>query len=239
MANMNTKYFAGKGCLLAGEVKADGSIDVYDYYGDVESIGVQMNVTRQKVIENHSGNNGLGAGWQTEATGTLNIVMRSVQPEHLVFTFQGARTSQAAATGVNQAGVAKNGKLIKLNHIGATVTAVTQGATPAVLDTDYKVYPNVDAIEIITGGVFNEDDAVTITYDHPDQDIVTSTPQSKEWGLIYEGLNLADSSRRVRCTIDKCQPDPGFFDFMSDQHATAPISAEFAPADFDWRTVTA
>lgn len=86
-------------------------------------------------------------------------------------------------------------------HLPSAITAVKKGATTLVANSDYEVRPG--GIVPLSGGtntLVNGDD-LTITYTKADADVVQAlTNSSKEYELVFDGLNEARSGKRTRVT---------------------------------------
>jgi hypothetical protein len=78
------------------------------------------------------------------------------------------------------------------------VTVKDSGSTPATLvsGTDYKVYPEQGAIELLNVTGFTQPFKVDYSYGAAKRLAMFKTAQPEVW-LRFDGLNTADSNKRV------------------------------------------
>lgn len=226
MEQFDSRYFRGQGKLFVGSRTAAGEPDGLVFVGDLSSVDMTPDISRQQVIENVTGQAGVGSSWIEQSAFTLSIVMRSIKPEHLAVALQGANTAKASASVTGEAHTAKLGKFSRLAHTNVSAVTVSgSGGTPTyVADTDYKVHAAAGLIEWLSGGTVTEDTAAEIDYTYADQHHVASAPNNEAKYLVFAGQNSADSDKQTRVEVYKCKLDPGVFSLITSGAAEGTIN---------------
>jgi hypothetical protein len=130
----------------------------------------------------------------------MSATIHDLSAQNLARALYGAASTEATATVTDEAHAdIVIGALIPTNFLPSAITAVKEGATTLVLNSDYTIEPS--GIVCLSGGtnaLANGDD-ITITYTKADQDVVQALVNSgKEYELLFDGLNEARSGKRTR-----------------------------------------
>lgn len=130
----------------------------------------------------------------------MSATLHDLNAQNLARALYGAATTEATGTVTDEAhNDIVIGALIPTNFLPSAITAVKEGATTLVLNSDYTIEPS--GIVCLSGGtnaLANGDD-ITITYTKADQDVVQALVNSgKEYELLFDGLNEARSGKRTR-----------------------------------------
>lgn len=110
-------------------------------------------------------------------------------------------TAAVAGTATDEAAVAYAGGYCKLTKIAKTITNVKSGGTTFTVGTDYELRDGM--LFIPTGSTITNPVAgasnVTVTYAYDAQEKVEAlVSSSKQYELVFIGLNEAQSGKRVR-----------------------------------------
>ena len=222
----DSKYFRGQGKLYIGDRNATtGAPEGLVFVGDVASVELTPNVERGEVIENVTGQGGIGASWLKRASYQLSITMRSIRSDHLALALQGAVTTKAAGSVTNEAATVRLGKASPLAHTNVSTVVVTGvgGAPTYVAGTDYVVHAAEGIIEWLTGGTVTDGLAVEIDYAYAAQDHVGSSPGNLDKYIVFAGINTADNDKQTRCEIYKCKLDPSVPSLVTDNESEMKI----------------
>lgn len=208
-----TRYFNGQGALFMGfrdETVSPAIPTGLDFVGDIVSAEMTPQMERVEVIENVTGQAGVGAAWNTARKYQLTIVFRSLKPEHLARIAHGEVTVNAGGSVTGETHTAYQGKFVFLAH--QNISAVT--VTGATVTTDYIIHADKGALEIVTGGGIADEEVITVAYTYAAEKTVKISPHNQNFWFVFSGLNRADDDKRVRCTIYKCKLDPGTMGFI-------------------------
>ncbi|MFW6077415.1 MAG: hypothetical protein ACOC71_06665 [Hyphomicrobiales bacterium] len=223
----NTKYLAGQGRVYVSPRDAAGEPTGYQYAGDIESLTLSPNVSRTEIVENETGGRAIGASFFTQVNYTLAMANRSIRPDHLALILQGTENPFAAGSVTDESHTAQQNRFIRLARQNVSNVVVTDGdATtydeydPEAETGDYIVHAAAGLVEIVDTGAISDDDPLEIDYDFEAQSRVPANPQNTPVSLLFAGVNMANNER-IRCEIYKCKLDPGSFDLVNAEGASA------------------
>lgn len=217
----NTHYFRGQGPVYIGGRTAAGEPDGLIFIGDVGDVTLEPNVDYTEVIENVTGQGGIGSSSLKRAQFDIKIMMRSVRPDHLALALQGVAIANAGAAVVNQLHTARKGKFVRLQHVKVSAVVVTgPSATPVfTVGTDYVVHADQGLVEIVSTGVIVEGQTLEIDYAYAAQNHVTSNPGNADKYIVFSGKNTANNGKHTRCEIYKVRLDPGAISLITDEES--------------------
>ena len=131
------------------------------------------------------------------------ITMHDMSALNLSRALYGSTSSVTTATVTDEAHNDVNpGEFVATTFMPASITAVKEGATTLVANTDYEV--RAGGIYIIPGGAIAAGDDITITYSKAATDVVQAlTGSGKEYELVFDGLNEARSGKKTRVTAHR------------------------------------
>lgn len=222
----DTKYFRGQGPLFIGGRTAAGEPDGLIFVGDTGEVTLEPKMDFTEVIENVTGQGGIGSSSLKRAQYDIKIMLRSVKPEHLALALQGTTTAKVGASVVNELHTARKGKFVRLKHVKVSTVVVTgPSATPIfTVGTDYVVHAERGMIEIVTTGVIVEAQTLEIDYAYAAQNHVTSNPGNIDKSIVFSGKNTANNDKNTRCEIYKVRLDPGSLSLITEEEAEYSIS---------------
>lgn len=222
----DTKYFRGQGALFMGARSAAGEPDNLVFIGDLGEATMESDVARSEIIENTTGQGGVGSTSMTRVQYNLNIMMRSAKPPHLALALQGAVTEFSGGAVTGTVRTARHGKFVLLNHVKVSSLIVhAVGGTPGYVEgTDYILHADKGMVEIIAGGGIPDNSLIEIPYTYASQDHVTANPSNVDRYLVFAGKNTADNNKQTRCELYKVRLDPGALDLITSEEAEYPIT---------------
>jgi hypothetical protein len=221
----DTHYFRGQGPILIGGRTAAGAPDGLLFVGDMGEVTLEPNVDYTEVIENVTGQGGIGSSSLKRAQFDLKIMMRSIKPVHLAAALQGVATPIAGGSVTNQAHTARQNKFVRLGHVNVSAVTVTgTGGTPThVAGTDYIVHADKGLIEILAAGI-TDGASIEVDYTYAAQTTVTTNPGNTDKYVVFSGKNTANNGKQTRCEIYKVRFDPGALSLITEEESEYTIS---------------
>ncbi len=211
MAIKNYSYL-GKGPIYAGE-KGGALLPV----GNCSSLNfaASENKLTQPDYTRPEGGAASEVSRINEVTGSLTIL--DLSPKNLALGYRGATSIVAGGVSVtDERHTAYVGGLLALDDLpdisdpGTTITVTKDpDGTPAVmvLDTDYEV--TRAGLVVKDGGALSDGDTVGVDYDKTDSVVMQALVESgKEFHLVFDGLNEAQSGKAVTVTAHRIKFSP-------------------------------
>lgn len=216
----DTKYFRGQGKLFIGGRTTAGEPDGLIFVGDVGEVTLEPKIDFTEVIENVTGQGGIGSSSLKRAQYDLKIMVRSVKPAHLALALQGTATAKTAGTVTNETHTARLGKFLRLQHVKVSAVVVTGvGGTPVfTAGTDYVVHAEEGMVEVL-GGAITEGLLLDVDYTYAAQNHVGSNPGNADKSIVFAGKNTANNDKQTRCEIYKVRLDPGAPPLITEEEA--------------------
>lgn len=139
-----------------------------------------------------------------------SITMHDLNPANVALALLGGSASVSGASVTDEAHTGYKDTFIKLAHPGpyTDVVVTGSGGTPTyVANTDYEVRPG--GIFILAAGAITDATALLVDYTFLTYDKVEAiTFASKEYEIVFDGLNEARSGKRVRVEAYKVRLSP-------------------------------
>lgn len=204
--------FLGKGPVYAGE-RGGALLPVGNC--SALSFAVSENRIAQPDYTNPGGGSANVVSRIDEVTGSLTLL--DLSPRNLALAYRGTTSDVTGGVSVtDERHTAYVGGLLALDDVpdisdpGSTVTVTLDpDGTPSVLtlNTDYEV--TRAGIVILEGGAVSDEDEIGIDYDKADSVIMEALVESgKEYRLVFDGLNEAQSGRAVVVTAHRITFSP-------------------------------
>ncbi len=171
-----------------------------------------------------------GGGNANEYTRISAVAMtadvRDFLAANIAALLRGTSAPASVTPVVDEAHTATQGGLLLLaSGIDPTSVVVTgSGGTPTyTVDTDYIV--SGGGIEIVVGGAIADSTAILVDYTpSAGNKIETLVNSAANYEIFFDGLNDAQSGKKVTVKIHKCKLGPATdFSLISDEHATMPV----------------
>ena len=136
----------------------------------------------------------------------IALTLQSISKENLALALRGTVSSVEADSVVDEAVVATLDGLVPLAHLNASDVVVKNaaGSTTYVLGTDYLV--TGAGIKPLSTGSITENQALKVSYDYPDQDVIEAlTTGAGEYTVYFDGLNEAENNTNVSVVLHKAK----------------------------------
>jgi len=228
MENYDSKYFSGQGPVYVAPRDVNGKPAGLKFIGDLDSAEITPNVEKSTTLENVTGSRGVGSSFIKRSGFNLNLVMRSIKPQHLARALHGSVTTKIAGSATDEAHTAYHDAMISLDHTKVSAVVVTgSGGTPThVENTDYIVHADQGMIEILSTGGITDASAIEIDYSFAAQHHIKIDPNNDEVYIVFGGMNNADNDKQTRCELYKVKLDPSALSMITEDTANMPISGE-------------
>lgn len=177
-----------------------------------------LKITHNEQVEKTPDYDGLGGGTHSELRRIESVgvafVLYDINADNIAMATRGSRTTFASGTVTDEAKKAHTGGLIRLDHPGASSVVVTS-ADGQTTYTGYEV-TGAGALVAETGDLATAIAAlpdptvglpVLVSYNYGEYNKVKPlTEAKKQFGLVFDGLNEADSGKPVIVDIWKVSP---------------------------------
>lgn len=221
------KSYIGKGVVYIKDRSSGG----YRFLANVESL-TQSFETEEKSIPNNTAAGGGKWDSLTRITAARAAAsMYDLSPENLALATNGSVSAIVATPIVDEALTATAlGDIVPTAKIIDTAVApvvkTTDGLTTYTVNTDYTVSPA--GITPLVGGTMVADTGFEVSYTPEAGSAVEMlTAAAKEYTLMVDGLNEADSGKPVRITLHRAKPAAASeISYIGDDFATLPVEFE-------------
>jgi len=174
-----------------------------------------LKITHNEQVEKTPDYDGLGGGTHSELRRIESVgvafVLYDINADNIAMATRGSRTTVASGTVTEESKKAHIGGLIRLDHPGASSVVVT--STDGV--TTYNDYEVTGAGVLVAASgdlatAITDPDAglpVLVSYSYGEYNKVKPlTEAKKQFGLVFDGLNEADSGKPVIVDVWKVSP---------------------------------
>lgn len=222
----DTKYWRGQGAMFIGTRSAAGEPEKFIFAGDLGEALLEPSIERTEVIENVTGQGGIGSTTLKSAQYDLKMMMRSVKSQHLALALQGTATAIAGASVANQSVVAWPGKFLKLQHVKVSAVVVTgAGGTPVyTAGVDYVLNAAMGLIEILPGVTIVDGQLLEVDYTFAAQNHLNTNPANTDYSIMFAGKNTANNDKQTRVEIYKVRLDPTVPPLITEEEAEFPLT---------------
>lgn len=217
----NTEYYSGQGVVYLSEKDTTGNLLGYRDVGNVPDLKLAFSTNNIEHKESRTGNRLVDMRLATDKSATASITLEGFDAETLKVAMYATAAAAAAAVGVEEAVVARLGKVVPLGKIklsnvvikDETETTTYVSGKNYTVDTETGTIYFLTAAEQATAGagatIIADADDLVVTYDHAGQTKVEAFQDSqKTYSLMFLGLNTAKDNEPVRITIPNFRPDP-------------------------------
>ena len=135
-------YYSGQGRLGIGDRNSTtGELKNVIFVGNVTSLTIDVEVTKFEHKESMTGNRAIDLTIIQEKNATFKFTSESLTLDLLALGLYGSKSTVTGAAVVNEVHLARRGYAIPLlfPDISAVSIETVSGATPLVIDVDYKV----------------------------------------------------------------------------------------------------
>lgn len=222
------RTYVGKGKIYIKEFGADAALL---FIGNVSELTFNHEESKQSVPDFTESGGGEWDSIRRIDAVTLQLTKWDILlPANLARLVRGTASAADSVTPiVDEAHTAFEGGLIQLARIpnpDAALTVTYLGSPALVEGADYVRTPS--GIEVVVGGNLADEDPVEISYTPLASDTVEALTESgKQYQLVFEGLNEADSDRPVVINVHKFKPGAATaMSWISQEFLSAPFTGD-------------
>lgn len=201
-----TQAFIGKGSIYIEEIGSDkGLLPI----GNCPDFSLSFGEDKKEMKDSEGQGGGVVASLSriSSVTGTINSF--SFSKENLAMSLRAMFNTEAKSVITDEVHVAKINGFISFKEVPDMSTIVVKddaGTTTFTAGTDYEVKSSGI---VIIGGAITADDDLKISYTGKGVvSIEMLTSSSKEYRLVFDGLNEAQSGEAVEITCHKIKFSP-------------------------------
>ncbi len=217
------RSFMGKGSIYIEEIGADHGLLPF---GNCPELNLAISEDKKPQLDSESAGGGVVQVVSRISAITASIQALSLSPANLALALRGLINHNVGGAVSEEPHKARPGAFVPFDKTPDFTKAVTVkiGATPLVEGTDYQ-YKNA-GILILAAGSVNATTDITVTYTSQDSfDIEGLNSASKEYRVVFDGLNEADSGKPVTVRMHRVKFNPTqALALISDEFATLPLS---------------
>lgn len=225
-------YLSGQGILNLGERGSNGYVKGYDDVGNAPMLEVQTEVKQVDHFESRSGIRAKDSILYTEVGAMLKISLDEFTAKNFGRMLAGTvnTVSGSSVTGetISSTGVVAGQKLHTKYSDISSVTVKDSAGSPATLTgggTDYTIYDAKRGILLINNvSGFTQPFKVDYTY-AAQTDMAGLTDLTKEYALLFEGIDTANQNQKFTLWVHKIKIKPGT--------VVALINQEYSKSDLE------
>lgn len=219
-----TQAFIGKGSIYLEEI--GGSMGLLPF-GNCPELTLAFAEDKKEMKDSEDAGGGVVASVSRIASVTGSISALSISKENIALALRGLVTTESVTGIVDEATVVYEGAFVEFDKVPDITTIVVKdeaGTTTYVAGTDYEVKSS--GITIVAGAGITSGDSLKLSYTPKGAIVVESLATSaKEYRMVFDGLNEADSGNPVELACHKVKFSPAqALSLISDDFATLPLS---------------
>lgn len=224
---MGNKSYMGKGTVYLEEI--GGSTGLLEV-GNCSELNLALNEDKKEQKDYQGAGGGVVNTVSRIDSVTGAITALDITAGNLAKALRGLVATVAGAVQTDEAHTAIAGALTPFTFIrDTTVTPVITGSggTPTyVAGDDYELQNN--GVKMIADGTntFGASGAIEVTYTSADEyRVETLADSGREYKMVFDGLNEADSGKPVLITIHRVKINPAqALDLITEEFATLPMT---------------
>ncbi len=204
-------YFSGQGKLKIAPIAAGVLAAGYRWVGNVPDFKPAFAATKLEHKESYTGQRLPDKTITTELKSTFTATLEDWSPENMALATRGKaqKTTSGAVTGDTSPATLAVGEtwLLKNSNISALVITDSAGTPATVDEDDYIADPVYGTVELVNAGTYVL--PLKAAYTKGVVDVVPFfTEGVQEVALLFEGINTADSNKKVRAELYRVALDP-------------------------------
>ena len=221
---MNKTLFSFQGKVWLAERSSAGKPIKSQWFGNAPQLQIQMNVANTDKTESFSGARMLYGRMAGAKTANINLTLDEWSIPGLALAMYGKELDLPAGTVTEETlpSPLAVGEVVRLEHGFIDDLELVNGATPLVLDTDYRIEsPNAGLLEFLTA----QTDSIDADYEYASTTGVTIfTEQPKEKWLLFDGINT-ETGEAVLIDLFRTQFNPpGDLNVITDEYGNIPLT---------------
>ena len=219
-----TQAFIGKGSIYLQEI--GGNMGLLPF-GNCPELNLAFAEDKKEMKDSEDAGGGVVASVSRIASVTGSISALSISKENIALALRGLITTESVTAVVDEAKVVYQGAFVEFAKVPDTATIIIKSdddVTTYTAGTDYEIKQS--GVVILAGGGISSGDSVKLSYTPKGAVVVESLATSaKEYRMVFDGLNEADSGNPVELVCHKVKFSPAqALALISDDFATLPLS---------------
>lgn len=205
-------YFSGQGKVFVAPIEND-VVGVFRWVGNVPDFSPKFDTSKLEHKESWSGQRLLDKSITTENKSTISATLEDWSPENLALATRGSmgKTPVTPVTAELSPVALTEGQIWALKNVKVgTVVIKDSAATPATVAAGkYTVDADYGTVVFNAGGLTGVTLPLTAAYTPAAADVVSFfTKGVQEVAVRFEGVNTADSNKKVLAEIYRVALDP-------------------------------
>ena len=219
-----TQAFIGKGSIYLEEI--GGNMGLLPF-GNCPELTLAFAEDKKEMTDSEGAGGGIVASVSRISGVTGSISALSISKENIALALRGLISTESVTAVTDEAKVVYQGAFVEFDKVPDPSTIVVKDETDTttyVAGTDYEIKSS--GIVILATGNITSGDSVKLSYTPIGAVVVESLATSaKEYRMVFDGLNEADSGNPVELTCHKVKFSPAqALSLISDDFATLPLS---------------
>lgn len=219
-----TQAFIGKGSIYLEEI--GGNMGLLPF-GNCPELTLAFAEDKKEMTDSEGAGGGVVASVSRISGVTGSISALSISKENVALALRGLISTEAVTPVTDETKVVYQGAFVEFNKVPDITTIVVKDETDTttyVAGVDYEIKSS--GIVILATGSIASGDSVKLSYTPKGAVVVESLATSaKEYRMVFDGLNEADSGNPVELVCHKVKFSPAqALSLISDDFATLPLS---------------
>lgn len=219
-----TQAFIGKGSIYLEEI--GGNMGLLPF-GNCPELTLSFAEDKKEMQDSEGAGGGVVASVSRISSVTGSISALSISKENIALALRGLISTESVTAVTDEAKVVYHGAFVEFAKVPDVSTIVIKDQTDTttyVAGTDYEVKSS--GVVILEGGNISNGDSVKLSYTPKGAVVVESLATSaKEYRMVFDGLNEADSGNPVELVCHKVKFSPAqALSLISDDFATLPLA---------------
>lgn len=218
-----TQAFIGKGSIYIKEVGANKG---FLPFGNCPEFTLTFNEDKKEMLDSEDSGGGVVTSVSRVSSVTGSVSSYSISKENLAIAMRGLVSTESTDAVTGEKAVANEYAFIQFAKVPTQDSIVVKDEAETdtfVAGVDYEVQSS--GITIIAGGDISDGETISLSYTPKGSIIVESLSETpKEYVLVFNGLNEANSDEPVEVTCHKVKFSPASaLSLIGDDFATIPL----------------
>ena len=219
-----TQAFIGKGSIYLEEI--GGNMGLLPF-GNCPELTLTFAEDKKEMVDSEGAGGGTVASVSRISGVTGSISALSISKENVALALRGLISNESVTAVTDEAKVVYVGAFVEFDKVPDTTTIVIKNEAADVTfvaGEDYEIKSS--GVVILEGGDISSGDSVKISYTPIGAVVIESlATAAKEYRMVFDGLNEADSGNPVELACHKVKFSPAqALSLISDDFATLPLS---------------
>lgn len=219
-----TQAFIGKGSIYLEEIGGNAGLVPF---GNCPEFTLTFAEDKKEMTDSEGAGGGTIATVSRISGVTGAISALSISKENLAIALRGLISTEAVTAVTDEVATCYLGSFVEFAKVPDTSTIVVKnsaGDVTYVAGTDYEVKSS--GIVMLAGGDVTDAESITLSYTPKGAIVIESLATTqKEYRMVFDGLNEADSGNPVELACHKIKFSPAqALSLISDDFASLPLS---------------